>query len=77
MGVRKFMEVFEVLLNDTTFVISNGEVVCMYTVAASSGSVFGLHVNLLASVSEGGTGINFASFEAKKDDATVSSQFYQ
>ncbi|CAO3678696.1 unnamed protein product [Rhizopus stolonifer] len=44
---------------------------------SSSGSVFCCRIDLLVSVSEGGTAINLASFEAKKDDTAVSSQFYQ
>ncbi|KAG1462854.1 hypothetical protein G6F46_003950 [Rhizopus delemar] len=75
--VRKFIEVVEVLLTDTDFVVSDGESVCNDTRAASSGSVFGRRVDLLVSVSEGGTAINLASFEAKKGDAVVSSQLYQ
>ncbi|EIE90401.1 hypothetical protein RO3G_15112 [Rhizopus delemar RA 99-880] len=74
---RKFINILEILFDDTDIVISDGEGVCVDTRAPSSGSQFGRRVDVLVSVGEQDNAISLASFEAKREDAAISTQIYQ
>lgn len=75
--VRKFINILEILFDDTDIVISDGEGVCVDTHSPSSGSQFGRRVDVLVPVGEQENTISLASFEAKREDAAVRAQMHQ
>lgn len=75
--LRKFINILEILFEDTDILVSDGEGVCIDTRAPSSGSQFGRRVDVLVSVGEQEDSISLASFEAKREDAAISAQIYQ
>lgn len=72
--VRKFISILEVIFEDTDILVSDGESVCVDTRAPSSGSQFDRRVDILVSVGEHNNAIGLASFESRREYATVSAQ---